>query len=173
MNIENILGDKSLKAKNKVDKISEALLNNKIKLDDLLKVAAKVTGAQKGTCIEAVECITRSKPEVASQKCFDFMVNSLQDEAPRVKWESAKVIGNVSSLFKTKLSAAIRNLLVNTEDAGTVVRWSAAYALGEIILLKTKHNAELIPAIESIIKREENNAIRKIYLTSLKKLSKI
>jgi HEAT repeat protein len=95
----------------------------------------------------------------------------LTEKAPRVKWESAKVIGNIAHLYPDKLDDAIKNLLTNTEYDGTVVRWSAAFALGQIIKLKTKRNKILIPAIEAICKREEQNSIGKIYLDALKKVT--
>jgi HEAT repeat protein len=110
------------------------------------------------------------RPQLSTLNCFDFAVKCLGDKAPRVKWEAAKVIGNIAGLYKTKLDDAINGLLVNTEHSGTVVRWSAAYALSKIIACKTKRNADLIPAIEAIIKREENKAIKKMYAVGLKNI---
>jgi hypothetical protein len=170
MQIEAILKDKSLKAKAKVEAISKAILNGKIKTDDLIKIASGLKDAGKGTCVESLEFATRIKPDIANQKCLTFAVKNLQDEAPRVKWESAKVIGNIAHLFKTKLDNAIGGLLINTEDPGTVVRWSAAQALSKILVLKTQHNTALIAAVEAILEREEDNAIKKIYLAGLKKV---
>jgi HEAT repeat protein len=94
----------------------------------------------------------------------------LTDKAPRVKWESARVIGNIAHIFPTKLQKPIIHLLTNTENEGTVVRWASSYALGEIIQLKTKHNKTLIPAIEAILDREQDNTIKKKYLAALKKV---
>ena len=65
---------------------------------------------------------------------------------------------------------AVNYLLVNSEHKGTVVRWATAYALGEILKLKTKLNIELLPTIEAIILREENNGVRKKYIDAIKKL---
>ena len=173
MNLAELIKSKTLKGKEKVETISQAILTGKLKVDELIKVASTLKKAEKGTCVEALEYVTRTKPELASQKCFSFAVESLKDEDPRVKWEAAKIIGNLAPHFKTKLSGAISGLLTNTEDPGTVVRWSAAFALSSIVVLKTKHNAELIPAIEAILKREENNAMRKMYLGALKKVQKV
>jgi HEAT repeat protein len=119
-----------------------------------------------------LEFATKQDPTIADEKCFNFVANALTAEEARVKWESAKVIGNVAHLFPQQLDEAIINLLANSEHPGTVVRWSAAFALGEILKLKTKHNKELLPAIESIINREEQNSIRKIYLEAIKKVKK-
>jgi len=51
------------------------------------------------------------------------------------------------------------------------VRWSAAFALGEIVKLKTRYNKTLVPAIEAICNSEEKNSIKKIYLDAVKKLN--
>jgi HEAT repeat protein len=172
MNIEEILKDKAIKTKGKVQVLSKAILEGKITIEDLIKVASKAKDADKGTCVETLEFATRTKPEISNQKCLSYAVKCLADEAPRVKWEAAKVIGNIAGLYKTKLDDAIAGLLINTEDPGTVVRWSAAHALSKILAFDTKRNADLIPAIEAIVKREEDNAIKKIYLTGLKKVQK-
>jgi len=173
LNIQTILSDKHLKAKPKVEAISKMLLDKKVTVSELIKIAKVYKDKEKGTCIESLEFATRTNPEIASSAVLDFVIETLADEAPRVKWESAKVIGNIAHLFPAKLDKAISNLLMNTEYSGTVVRWSAAFALGEIIKLKTKQNKDLIPAIESIIRQEEDNAIKKIYQKALKEIVKI
>ena len=94
----------------------------------------------------------------------------LTAKAPRVKWESAKVVGNIAHLYPAKLDTAIMHLLANTNHDGTVVRWSAAFALGEILKLKTKHNSSLLSRIEKICDQEEKNSIKKIYQAAIKKL---
>lgn len=171
MDIQSILNNKELKAKPKVEAISKLLLDRKIKIEDLIKVAKISKDKEKGNCIESMEFATRNKPDIASSALLAYVTETLTDEAPRVKWESAKVIGNIAHLYPTKLDKAISNLLTNIEYSGTVVRWSAAFALGEIVKLKTKRNKELVPAIEAIIKRDEDNAIKKIYQAALKKIN--
>lgn len=171
MDMLTILTNNQLKAKAKVEAISKMLLENIVTTSELIEVAKVSKDKEKGTCIEALEFATRTKPDIASLAVLNFVTETLTDEAPRVKWESAKVIGNIAHLFPNKLDNAIGNLLTNTEYSGTVVRWSAAFALGEIVKLKTKHNKDLIPAIEAIIKRDEDNAIKKIYQKALKKIA--
>lgn len=171
MDIELILTNKESKAKAKVEAICKLLLENNIGIDDLIKTAVVSKEPNKANCIEAIEFATRSNPKIANLNCLEYVTKTLLEKAPRTKWESAKVIGNIAHLFTTKLDNAINNLLINSEYTGTVVRWSAAFALGEIVKLKTKHNKYLIPAIESIIKREEQSSIRKIYMAALKKVT--
>lgn len=169
MDIEKILNDKSNKPKERTEQIAKLLLSKKLSITDIIKVAGSAKDPAKATCIEAIEFASKEYPEIANEDCLRFVTETLTDKAPRIKWESAKVIGNIAHLFPTKLDEAIKNLLVNSEHSGTVVRWSSAYALGQIILTK-KHNV-LIPAAKAICKREEKNSIKKIYEAALKKVN--
>ena len=168
MDIEELIKDKATKPKEKTEILSKWLLDGTLASKDLIQFASQGKDPVKATCIEAVEFATKQKPAIADEKVFVFVTKMLTEKAPRVKWESAKVIGNIIHLFPVKLDEAISNLLVNSEHTGTVVRWSAAYALGEILKLKTKYNKELLPAVEAICHREEKNSIRKIYLSAIK-----
>ena len=165
---ETILQDNGTKAKAKVEMLAGMLLRGDLNVEDLLARAKAAKSSEKGTCIEALEFATKAKPELASADCLKFVSESLLDKAPRVRWESAKVIANIAHLYPDNLSAAIGNLLTNSEFPGTVVRWSTARALGEIVKLRTKVNGDLIPAVEAIIRREEDNAIKKVYQAALK-----
>lgn len=165
-----IVNDKTIKPKEKTLKISASLLDGKLTCADLLEFAKTSKDPIKATCIEAIEFATQSNPSIVDDKNFETIVSFLNEKAPRIKWESAKVIGNTAHLFQKKLNEAVKSLLINTEHSGTVVRWSAAYALGEIIKLTLSLNDELVPTILSIIEQEEKNSIKKIYLAALKKV---
>ena len=169
MNLEEILSDKSVKPKEKTGHISHLILDKKLNLADLIKFAKTQKDPNKATCIEAMEFATKNSPSIATKEVLDFVTETLTEKAPRIKWESAKVVGNIASLFPDKLEKATNHLLANTEHTGTVVRWSAAYALGEIIKTKHAKTRKLIPAVKAICEREEKNSIRKIYLAALKK----
>jgi HEAT repeat protein len=172
MSIQEVFNNKTLKQKAKVEQLAKLLTDGRVDLNKLIAFAEKSADTEKATCIGALEFATRQKPGIADEKCLMYVSKKLADDAPRVKWESAKVLGNIAHLYPTKLSTAIGNLLINSEYSGTVVRWAAAFALGEILKLKTKHNKDLLPAIEAISKREQDNAIRKKYLDALKKVKK-
>ncbi len=172
MNIQDLLNDKGKKSKEKTETISKWLLDEKISADELIGFAGSSKDPIKATCIEAIEFVTKTNPSVADESVLDFVSKTLKEKAPRIKWESARVIGNIAHLFPDQLENAIKNLLTNSEHEGTVVRWSAAFALGQILKLKTKHNKKLLPAIEGIIKKEEKNSIKKIYLDAIKKTGK-
>lgn len=169
MTVDELMKDKALKPKEKTETICQWLVDGSLPVDELLAFAGKQRDPVKATCIEAMEYVTKRDPSFADDAVWQFVTASLAAKAPRIKWESAKVIGNVAHLFPSGLSTAITGLLVNTNHEGTVVRWSAAFALGEILKLKTAHNSALLPEIEGIYEREEKNSIRKIYLDAIKK----
>lgn len=172
MTIEALFKDKTTKAKEKTEIISKWIIDTSLPTDELIAFAEKAKDPIKGTCIEAMEYATKQKPSLADETVFTFVTNTLTEKAPRIKWESAKVIGNTAQLFPENLDLAIKNLMTNTKHEGTVVRWSAAFALGEILKLKTTHNATLLPALENISEKEEKNSIKKIYLDAIKKTKK-
>lgn len=171
MDVQALLQDKQLKAKAKTETISQLLLDGSLPMGTLITIAQMAKDADKATCIEAMEFATKVQPAIATAACFAFVTQTLTEKAPRIKWESAKVIGNIAHRYPNDLSTAIEHLLANTEHGGTVVRWSAAFALGEIVQLKTKHNPTLVPAIEAICQSEEKNSIKKIYSAALKQIT--
>lgn len=172
MTIDELLKDKTIKPKEKTETISKWILDRSLPVDELIAFAEKQKDPAKATCIESIEYATKQHPDIADETVLLFVSKTLTEKAPRIKWESAKVIGNIAHLFPNELDKSITNLLTNTQHEGTVVRWSSAFALGEILKLKTKHNAGLFPAIENICEKEEKNSIKKIYLDAIKKTKK-
>lgn len=172
MTLDKLLNDKTKKVKEKVETISKWLLDGTLPMEELIVFAEKAKDPVKGTCIESIEFATRQKVTIADENLLDFVTKTLTENAPRVKWESAKVVGNIAKLFPTKLTKPISNLLTNAKDSGTVVRWAAAFALGEILKLKTKNNKDLLPTLEAICDTELDNAIKKKYLDAIKETMK-
>lgn len=130
--------------------------------------------AERGICMEVLEYVSKDCPELVKPR-LEAAIGHLNDEdAPKVKWEAARVIGNVARKFPDEASKAVPKLLLNTKDAGTVVRWSAAYALGEIA--KHNNNAKmrksLVPKIAEMANKEKNNGVRNVYLRALKVVGK-
>lgn len=172
MTIEQLFQDKTIKAKGKVSIIGEWLINNELPLEELVAYAEKQKPSDKATCIEAVEYATRKVPTISDENLLDYVTKALKDEEPRVKWESAKVIGNIATLFPTQLEKSIKNLLPNAENKGTVVRWATAFALAEILKLKTELNKQLMPKVEQLCEKEADNGVKKKYLDAIKKVKK-
>jgi hypothetical protein len=172
MTIDQLLKDKTKKKKEKTETICKWLSKGSLPMDELIAFAEKSKDSEKATCIEAIEYATKQNPKIADESVLTFVTKMLTEKAPRVKWESAKVIGNIAHLFPAKLKKVIANLLENAEYDGTVVRWAASFALSEILKLKTNHNKTLLPTIEAICDREQDNAIKKKYLDAIKKTNK-
>jgi HEAT repeat protein len=172
MTIAHVFQDKTIKAKGKVSTIGEWLLKGELPMDELTAYAEKQKASDKATCIEAVEYATKKLPSVANEDLLRYVTNALKDDEPRVKWESAKVIGNIAKNFPSQLEMSIKNLLANAENNGTVVRWATAFALAEILKLKTSHYTTLLSKIEILSEKEEDNGVKKKYLDALKKVKK-
>jgi len=143
--------------------LSNGLSSNEVSIDELIEFADK----SKAICIEALEHITKQNPVIANENTLNFITKTLTEESPQVKWESTRVIGNIIYLFSNKLGKTIKDLRVNAENPGTVVRWSTAFSLGEIYKLKMHYNENIRPVIESLIEKEEKNSVRKIYISAL------
>ena len=169
MTIEELLKDKSRKIKEKTETISRWLLDGSISTDELIAFAEKSKDSEKAACIEAFEYATKQNPKIGDESLLEFVTEMIMEKAPRIKWESAKVIGNIAQNFPGKPNVAIEKLLVNSKYEGTVVRWATAYALGEIIKLKTEYNKTLLPKIESLCEDETQNGVKKKYVDALKK----
>jgi len=126
---------------------------------------------EKGVCLEVLEAVTRERPEWASDH-LPAVIGLINHKAPKVKWESSRVVANLASKFPDKTAKAIPNLLANTSDKGTVVRWSAAFALGEILKSNDRERKALLGKVEKILKTEKNNGVRNVYLNAMKAMSK-
>jgi hypothetical protein len=173
MTIKQVFQDKAIKAKAKVFTIGEWLIQGELSMEELCAYAEKQKAVNKATCIEAIEYATKKVPTIADESLLVYVTKALQDDEPRVKWESAKVIGNIAKLFPHQLEKTINHLLRNAENTGTVVRWATANALAEILRLKTELNEELLPTIETLCEKEEDNGVKKKYLDALKKVKKV
>lgn len=172
MMLEDLLFDKSIKAKAKVSQIGEWLIKGELLMEELMAFTETQTSINKATCIEALEYATKKKPEIANEMLLDFVTATLKEEEPRIKWESARVIANIVKMFPSQLDNTVNNLLANVEHDGTVVRWATASAISEIVKLKTDQNKALVPLVEALSERENDSGVRKKYDEALKKVRK-
>lgn len=164
--------DDAFTAKQKTRALSQWLLANVDDADQVVAFAKKAGDVDKATCLEAFEYATREVAELGSKRVFEFAAASLAERAPRVKWEAAKVVANIAHRHPRLLDKAIPGLLANAAHDGTVVRWSAARAICEIIKLGTPRNDRLIPAADALLSKERDNAIRNHYLKAFARLAK-
>ncbi len=168
--LQNILYDKGIRPKEKITVLGNSLLQKSLTVEELMTYADTQKGAIKATCIEALEYATRKNPAIADQRVWQWIIQSLLDKEPRIKWESAKVIGHTARLFPSQLAEATEHLLINATHSGTVVRWATAYALGEIIQFEAGQNPFLLDKVKELSEKEENNGVKKNYLSALKRM---
>ena len=143
--------------------LAENLLHHRISIDELLAFARNAKDSPKATCIEAMEYATKKNYYLATTGCIEFTISQLTAKAPRVVWESSRVIANIAAKFPEESAAAIAPLLKNTNHPGTVVRWSTATALIEIAKINSKQGIELRKKMKALIRNEKQNSIKKIY----------
>ena len=168
--LEEIMKSK-IKPKEKTALLAEKLIEDKGLLKEIYGGFSAMSVGEKGTCIEAIGIITKDDPKFADG-CLEFVIDQIGDDGPRVKWESAQVVSNVAKTYPDRTAKAIPALLDNTENDGTVVRWSAAKGLTEIAINNQGKREQLIKSFNEILKREDNNGVKNIYLKALKKMEK-
>jgi hypothetical protein len=166
--IEAILKS-NLMPKEKVVRLADEIKKSGIPLSEIINYYERGSTAEKGSCIEAMEFVSEEKPEMISTR-LDFVIGQLDHAAPRVKWESARILGNAAQNDSDRLGKAIPKLLANAKDKGTVVRWSAARALTELAIRDPGHRKKLVPQFKRLLKSENNNGVKKIYLKAISML---
>lgn len=157
------------KRKELLIELSGKVKKDKNLLNDFAKCLEEGTPVEKGLCMEVLEYTTHENPEIGI-KYIDCAIVYLDYKAPLVKWESARVIGNLAAKYSEKAVKAIDKLMVNTKDKGTVVRWATAFALGEIVKHNKNVQKELVKKIEDIVKKEQNSGVKNVYLKALNML---
>lgn len=167
--LQVLFANKELKPKERTGAICQWVLNGEIAVADLVSFAGNARPPVRATCIESLELGTRQGLSI-SEDVLQWILDCLSEKEPRIKWESAKVTGNTIAAHPHLIAAAVGALLPNTSHNGTVVRWSAAWALGEIAKQNTPINIELCPALANIMAKEEKASISKIYAAAFKKI---
>ena len=164
--IKEILESKR-KPKEKISLLANKVKKNNKFLEQLVEYFAVGSVVDKGNCVEVMEYVSKDKPEVVLSH-INFIIEHINDDAPKVKWETARVIGNFAQKYSRKIEKAIPKLLINTNDGSTVVRWSSAFALTEIAKYNSERQKELISKFKSIVQAEQNNGVKNVYLKALK-----
>jgi hypothetical protein len=169
--IDEILKSKK-KPKEKLINLVEAVEKERVSAKDFIEYFKTASEVEKGTCADVMKHISKDKPEILAPY-IDELIEYINYDTPRVKWGVPEAIGNLAQKYPEEVESAIPKLLINTKDTGTVIRWCAAYALSEIAKYNSKAQKELIPKIQEIIKKEENNGVKNVYLKALKVIEKV
>jgi len=167
--IEAILKS-SAKPKEKISALAELLLHNPQLADEFIMFFEAGSIADQGNCLSALALVTEKNPFWVAGR-LNWVIDCISDKAPRVKWEAATVVGNSAAALPFEAAAAVPALITNASNSGTVVRWSAAFALTSIARANPEIRTELIPFLKSQAAAEQNNGVRKIYEKALKFLA--
>lgn len=132
---------------------SRKVKRNEKLFEQLVECLRNGSDVQRGICAEVMEYATKDNPQLAVP-FLDSIIAYINYDAPKVKWETARVVANASRASSESIAKAIPKLFLNAEDIGTVGRWSAAYALAKIAIHSPKLRANLIPRFMKIVKRE-------------------
>lgn len=168
--IEEILKSKRM-PKEKISLLAKEIKKDKKFVGEIVRRFESAPAGDQGHLIESLEYASQDSPELVAPY-FDFAIGHLEDKAPRIKWEAARIIANLAEKYAGKTEKAIPGLLKNTSDKGTVVRWSVAFALGEIAKNNQKAAKSLAPKMKELAKKETNNGVKNVYLKVLKILEK-
>ncbi len=164
--ITEILASK-LSAKKKAKSLADALSSGVLAPATVVKEIPTLAEAEIAIVVEALEGATRAKPDLVDAKLFALLNGLLAREAPRVRWEAARTIGNVAGQHSKLLGTAVEALLANTSDDGTVVRWATAQALAAI--LRAGYSGHELPTrMRDLAAGEEDGGVRAVYEKALK-----
>ena len=159
------------KPKELVAFLTESIGKDEKLFSQVIEILKTGSDVEKGTAADVMKHISKDKPEIVVPY-VDDIVAYVNYKAPRVKWGVPEAIGNIAQKYPAEAEKAIPNLLANTEDESTVVRWCAAFALTEIAKNNPKARKELGSRIEEIVKNEKNNGVRNVYLKALRIMNK-
>jgi hypothetical protein len=167
---EEILKSK-LKSKEKVSALVKAVKQKEVSAKEFIDFFKETSDIEKGTCADVMKYVSKDKPEIVAP-FIDVLIEYIDYKAPRVKWGVPESIGNLAQKYPEEVGKAIPKLLINTKDKSTVVRWCAAFALTEIAKYNPKLQKDLILKFNVMVKTEQNNGVKNVYLKVLKILEK-
>lgn len=168
--VEEVLKS-SKKPKDKVISLTSLIKENESLTKELIECFRNGTDVEKGTCADVMKHVSAYKPSILSP-FLEFLIDYINYKAPRVKWGVPESIGNMAKESPKGVEKAIPKLLINTKDESTVIRWCAAFAISEIAKYNKKVQKELVSKINELIKKENNNGVKNVYLKALKFIEK-
>ncbi|MCL4339095.1 HEAT repeat domain-containing protein [Patescibacteria group bacterium] len=172
MNILEGIRKSKKNSKQLLVEIATAIKKDPKLIEQIKEGLKKGSKTEKGILMESLEYVTKDDPAIVEK-----LLNTITDfinykDSPRVRWEAARIIANVSAKYPKEAGKVVDKLFLNTNDKGTVVRWSAAYALGKIARYNLNSRTNLVPKIEAFLKKEQNSGVKNVYLKALMAISK-
>jgi len=171
MDVKNTIKNWNKKPKELVVFLTKSILNDKKLIAELFDVLKTGSDVEKGTIVDVMKNVSKDQPEIFLPY-IGVLIDYINYEASRVKWGIPETIGNIAEKFPTKVEKAIPNLIKNTKEDSTVIKWCAAYALSEIMKYNEKARKKLMSTVQNIIKTEKNNGVKNVYVKALKFIEK-
>lgn len=172
MSILQVLGDKSLKGVARRQAVINEIMADNNALGEIEAHLSHLDEKQAATVLEAIEEISNKKLKALGAGYLQLAVPFVASKSNSCRREASRIVGNMAADFPDEVAPAIDALLANSNDEGTVVRWSAAYALSRIVVLPAYADSPLLQRVEAICEAEEDNGVRGQYEKALKKLKK-
>ena len=169
----NILRDKSLKGVARRLAVIELMLNGECPLASLEDLMPQLDERESATVLEALEEISNKKLMPLEVGHLSLVIPYIASSNNSCRREASRTVGNLAVTFPNEVGDAILLLMPNTADESTVVRWSAAYALGRIIVLPSYAQSGLYDELQQIAATETEHGVKSQYDKALKKATKM
>ncbi|MCL2144378.1 MAG: hypothetical protein FWH43_02630 [Endomicrobia bacterium] len=173
MNIISLLDNKSIKPVQKREEIAEAIRKKSITIKEIQKLKNTLDDKKMALVFEAMEEVSSKNPEISNRDWLKFTQKFITSKSNNIKREVSRIVGNIAHLFPNDLDAAITDIMKNTKDEGTVIRWSSAYAFARIIQIPKYANSKLFDVLTDLCDKEKENGIKNQLLNGLKKAKKL
>lgn len=173
MDIVNLLKDKTVKATEKTTLLADEFITGGLVLSNVIPLIPSLKDPSIALILAAMESATQSNPEISNEDYVVFLENYICAKSNSLKREAARIIGNIAHLYPDRLDKSIKLLLTNTNDEGTVIRWSSAYALSKILVIPQHANSHLYEKATTIFEEETKSSIKNMYAKALKNASKL
>jgi HEAT repeat protein len=172
-NVTDLLNDKEIRPAEKRKHIADAIRAKLITIQDIISLKDVLNDKKLALVLESMEAVTADDPGISDPDWLLFSQTFISSGSNDLKREASRIVGNIAHLFPDDLGTAIDDLMKNTESAGTVIRWSSAYALSRIVRIPRYANSELYDTLKGLSEREHDNGIRNQLLNGLKKAEKL
>lgn len=172
-NIEEILRS-NMKPKGKQTMLVEAVISGKIPVDEFIVYFEQAKDVDKGTCADVMKHSSAKAPALLAPY-IDILIGYINHPLPRVKWGVPETIGNLAKNYPDQVVKAIPYLLLNTTDNKkntTVIKWCAAFALGEIAKYNPDTRKQLILIFKEFVTNEKNTGVKNVYKKALTAIEK-
>jgi len=173
MNLSVILSDSSLKGIKHRQAVIDCLLADNSFLLEVECLLPQLKERDIAVILEAIEEVSNKKMKILGEDYLRFAERFINSESNTCKREASRIVGNLCASFPKSLEESIALLMTNTKDEGTVVRWSAAYALSRIILIPDYAMSDLYDTILSLEAEEMESGVKSQYTKALKKAAKL